>query len=119
MRQTYLQMLREAASDLHKQIALEAGLGRSMGTACAELSKILDGQASVRAFRVIDAVYKFGNREFIKRWHEERLRPQDLGQMVAEVVEQLDLLEYRFEQIRDQAKDLAEIIPLKVAKKHT
>ena len=112
MRRTYRQMLREAVVDQHKLIALEAGLGKTESTASSELTKILSGEANTRIFRVIEAIYKFGNRGTILRWHEERLKPQDLGRMVQEVGEQLDLLEYRFTEIRDRAKDLAQVISL-------
>ncbi len=113
MSKTFRQMLNEAAADQKKAVALEAGLATKAETAQSELSRILSGESNERVFRVIEAIYKFGKREYIRKWHEERLKPQDPASTLAEIGEQLDLLEHKFELVREAAKELAEVIPLK------
>ncbi len=112
MRRKYREMLREALGEHHKLVALEV-FGGNQGTAKAELSKYLSGERGGRVFQIIEAIYKFGNREFIRRWHDERLKPHDPASTLAEIGEQLDLLEHKFELVREVAKELAEVIPLK------
>lgn len=108
--------LADAIEGRTKVVACEAFPQATESTAKAELSKIISGERGESVFRVMEAVFKFGDRAKLRLYFDERLRevsPTQIADAVTEIGEQLGMIFDRLEEVRREMAEQAEVIPMR------